>query len=179
MSSSPPATPCAWSLIWLYLLCFMPPPPPTHKGHVPRLFLPAVLLGPLRAVSYLLLHGLVAATLGTLWKGGVGWWTSIAISSVVRMVGQLSYLVLRCGRGQGGRGRDGCCHTCSYLVLRCGQGAGLVLLHLHVPLTEYPLADWLLSLIIGSRQIPALEMNSQYFYPQHPPPLAAIAAPSP
>ncbi|GAX78946.1 hypothetical protein CEUSTIGMA_g6386.t1 [Chlamydomonas eustigma] len=57
-------------------------------------FLLVVLLGPLRAVSYLLLHGLVAATLGTLWKLKVGWWTGIAISSLVRMVGQLSYLLL-------------------------------------------------------------------------------------
>ena len=123
-------------------LCFVGPSPAHLKCHglsptfvnLFRLIISyhnAVLLGPLRAVSYLLLHGLVAATLGTLWKGGVGWWTSIAISSVVRMVGQLSYLVLRCGRGQSGRARSG--WMLPYLLFRCGQGAELTLRPMRVP----------------------------------------------
>ncbi|KAG1670099.1 hypothetical protein FOA52_013675 [Chlamydomonas sp. UWO 241] len=57
-------------------------------------FLLVVLLGPLRAVSYLLLHGLVAATLGSLWSQKVGWTASVAIAALVRLAGQLSYLVL-------------------------------------------------------------------------------------
>jgi hypothetical protein len=57
-------------------------------------FLLIVLLGPLKALSYLLLHGLVAATLGSLWTQKVGWWVSISASSMVRMLGQLAYLHL-------------------------------------------------------------------------------------
>lgn len=57
-------------------------------------FLLVVLLGPLKALSYLLLHGLVAATLGALWTKKVGWWLSITASSIVRMLGQLAYLLL-------------------------------------------------------------------------------------
>ena len=57
-------------------------------------FLLIVLLGPLKALSYLLLHGSVAATLGSLWTMKVGWWASITVSSMVRMLGQLAYLLL-------------------------------------------------------------------------------------
>lgn len=53
-----------------------------------------VLLGPLRAVTYVLLHGSVAATLGTLWKSRFPWWPSILLSSAVRLFGQFAYLVL-------------------------------------------------------------------------------------
>lgn len=56
--------------------------------------MPAVLLGPLRAVSYTLLHGLLAATLGTLWKAGSNFWLCVVVGALVRMTGQLSYLVL-------------------------------------------------------------------------------------
>ena len=57
-------------------------------------FLLIVLLGPLKALSYLLLHGAVAATLGSLWTKKVGWWVSISASSMVRLLGQLAYLLL-------------------------------------------------------------------------------------
>jgi hypothetical protein len=53
-----------------------------------------VLLGPLRALSYVFLHGLLAATLGTLWRWRVGWWASICAGALVRMAGQLAYLIL-------------------------------------------------------------------------------------
>jgi hypothetical protein len=55
---------------------------------------PAVLLGPLRAVSYLLIHGLLAATLATLWRSKANLWLCVAVGAVVRMAGQLLYLVL-------------------------------------------------------------------------------------
>jgi hypothetical protein len=53
-----------------------------------------VLLGPLRAVGYIFLHGALAATLGTLWRWRVSWWLSICAGALVRMGGQLAYLVL-------------------------------------------------------------------------------------
>ncbi|KAG2434726.1 hypothetical protein HXX76_007616 [Chlamydomonas incerta] len=57
-------------------------------------FLLVVLLGPLRAASYLWLHGLLAATLGSLWKARCGFWTCIAAGAVVRMFGQFAYLLM-------------------------------------------------------------------------------------
>jgi len=53
-----------------------------------------VLLGPLRAVSYICLHGMLAATLGTLWRMQCSWWLGIVIGAGVRMTGQLTYLLL-------------------------------------------------------------------------------------
>ncbi|PNW81039.1 hypothetical protein CHLRE_07g340150v5 [Chlamydomonas reinhardtii] len=57
-------------------------------------FLLVVLLGPLRAASYLWLHGLLAATLGSLWKARCGFWTCIAAGAAVRMLGQFAYLLM-------------------------------------------------------------------------------------
>ncbi|KAG2491949.1 hypothetical protein HYH03_009681 [Edaphochlamys debaryana] len=57
-------------------------------------FLLVVLLGPLRALTYLLMHGLLAATLGTLWKLQAGFWVGVLVGALVRMFGQLAYLVL-------------------------------------------------------------------------------------
>ncbi|EFJ47259.1 hypothetical protein VOLCADRAFT_81593 [Volvox carteri f. nagariensis] len=57
-------------------------------------FLLVVLLGPLRAMSYLFLHGLLAATLGSLWSSRVGFWPGVVAGALVRMCGQLSYLVM-------------------------------------------------------------------------------------
>jgi hypothetical protein len=53
-----------------------------------------VLLGPLRAVTYTLMHGFLAASLGTLWRWQVPWAVSIPLGAVIRMAGQLAYLVL-------------------------------------------------------------------------------------
>lgn len=64
---------------------------PPFRNPLPHL---TVLLGPLRAVTYVLLHGSVAATLGTLWKSRFPWWPSILLSSAVRLFGQFAYLVL-------------------------------------------------------------------------------------
>ncbi|GFR50418.1 hypothetical protein Agub_g12635 [Astrephomene gubernaculifera] len=57
-------------------------------------FLLVVLLGPLRALSYFFLHGLLAASLGAMWKLGANFWLGIVLGAVVRMGGQLSYLVM-------------------------------------------------------------------------------------
>ncbi|GIL53481.1 hypothetical protein Vafri_9072 [Volvox africanus] len=57
-------------------------------------FLLVVLLGPLRAMSYFFLHGLLAATLGSLWSARGGFWVGVMAGALVRMFGQLSYLVM-------------------------------------------------------------------------------------
>lgn len=57
-------------------------------------FVSAVLLGPLRAVSYVLIHGLLAATLASLWRLKANFWLGIVVGAVVRMAGQMAYLVL-------------------------------------------------------------------------------------
>eukprot|EP00798_Chlamydomonas_sp_ICE-L_P005918 gene5918-33491_t len=57
-------------------------------------FLLVVLLGPLRALSYVLIHGLLSATLGTCWKLKASWWLSVVVGALVRMTGQCAYLML-------------------------------------------------------------------------------------
>lgn len=66
-------------------------PPTTPATRLPPC---SVLLGPLRAASYLWLHGLLAATLGSLWKARCGFWTCIAAGAAVRMLGQFAYLLM-------------------------------------------------------------------------------------
>ncbi|GBF93592.1 hypothetical protein Rsub_06312 [Raphidocelis subcapitata] len=57
-------------------------------------FLLLVLLGPLRAVTYILMHGLTAAALGTMWVWRWPWAVSVLVGSVLRMAGQMGYLLL-------------------------------------------------------------------------------------
>ncbi|KIZ00682.1 hypothetical protein MNEG_7281 [Monoraphidium neglectum] len=57
-------------------------------------FLLLVLLGPLRAVTYVLMHGMTAAALGTLWVWRWPWAASVLAGSVLRMAGQMGYLLL-------------------------------------------------------------------------------------
>lgn len=54
----------------------------------------AVLLGPLRSITYVLVHGILAACLGTLWRYQSSWGISIFLGAVIRMSGQLGYLLL-------------------------------------------------------------------------------------
>jgi hypothetical protein len=53
-----------------------------------------VLLGPLRAVAYCLYHGLLAASLGAMWRGGVPWAVAVPLGALVRVGGQLAYIAL-------------------------------------------------------------------------------------
>ncbi|MEW5299004.1 MAG: hypothetical protein WDW38_004916 [Sanguina aurantia] len=57
-------------------------------------FLLVVLLGPLKAMSYVLMHGGLAATMGSLWHAKTNWWLSVLVLAVVRMGGQMSYLIM-------------------------------------------------------------------------------------
>lgn len=54
----------------------------------------AVLLGPLRAITYVLMHGGLAAALGSMWVWQWPWAASILAGAGLRMAGQLGYLVL-------------------------------------------------------------------------------------
>lgn len=54
----------------------------------------AVLLGPIRALSYLFAHGLEAATLGALWRWRVHWGASMAAGILVRVASQLGGLLI-------------------------------------------------------------------------------------
>ena len=70
----------------------------------------AVLLGPLRAVTYVCMHGLLAGALGSLWARGspahsnapagsggrrasAAWWLGVLAAALVRMGGQFAYLL--------------------------------------------------------------------------------------
>ena len=53
-----------------------------------------MLLGPLRAVTYVLMHGMTAAALGTMWVWRWPWAASVLVGSALRMLGQLGYLLL-------------------------------------------------------------------------------------
>lgn len=53
-----------------------------------------MLLGPLRAVTYVLMHGLTAAALATMWVWRWPWAASVLAGSALRMAGQMGYLVL-------------------------------------------------------------------------------------
>jgi hypothetical protein len=53
-----------------------------------------VLLGPLQALTYLLVQGLMAACLGACWVRGVHWGLSIPAAAAVRVAGTLAYIGL-------------------------------------------------------------------------------------
>ena len=46
--------------------------------------MPAVLLGPIKALSYLFTHGVMAATLGFTWSRRMGWLAGVVLGSIVR-----------------------------------------------------------------------------------------------
>ncbi|XP_075480453.1 uncharacterized protein LOC142521130 isoform X1 [Primulina tabacum] len=58
-----------------------------------------VLSGPVKAITYLLLHGFLGFTMGTIWRLKASWGTSVVLCSMVRAVGALvnvliaSYLI--------------------------------------------------------------------------------------
>lgn len=45
-------------------------------------------------MSYVLMHGGLAATMGSLWHAKTNWWLSVLVLAVVRMGGQMSYLIM-------------------------------------------------------------------------------------
>ncbi|KAK9750477.1 hypothetical protein RND81_02G200200 [Saponaria officinalis] len=52
-----------------------------------------VLSGPVKALTYLLMHGLLGFTMGSLWRLRVNWRLSIFLCTLVRAVGALGYVL--------------------------------------------------------------------------------------
>lgn len=56
----------------------------------------AVLLGPIKAVTYFLVHGVLAATLGSCWSAQLSWTAGVAAGASVRVLGTVAYLAVCC-----------------------------------------------------------------------------------
>lgn len=54
----------------------------------------ALISGPLRALNYFCLHGVLAYTLGSLWVRGSSWWVTIPVSALTRTCGILGSLAV-------------------------------------------------------------------------------------
>lgn len=54
----------------------------------------AVLLGPVRMITYLLMHGLYAVSLAALWSLRCPWWLSIPAAAAVRLLGTVGYIAV-------------------------------------------------------------------------------------
>lgn len=57
-------------------------------------FLLLLLLGPVRAVTYLFMHGMVAVCLGAMWHWRAYWGVSLVFGSIIRLLGTLGYLAV-------------------------------------------------------------------------------------
>ncbi|KAH7297089.1 hypothetical protein KP509_26G052900 [Ceratopteris richardii] len=53
-----------------------------------------VLSGPLKAATYLLMHGFLGLTMGALWRSKVSWGTSLLICTLVRSMGAMGFVFL-------------------------------------------------------------------------------------
>ncbi|XP_048425246.1 uncharacterized protein LOC125470343 [Pyrus x bretschneideri] len=53
-----------------------------------------VLSGPVKALTYLLKHGLVGFTMGSLWRLGASWGLSIFLCTIVRSLGAVGYVLI-------------------------------------------------------------------------------------
>ncbi|GBG77831.1 hypothetical protein CBR_g25761 [Chara braunii] len=80
-----------------YIGCFLPLPPVIaalrwnaaagRKTMVATLLLLFIIGGPLKAVSYVLLHGMLGMVIGGLWSWHVSWTSSLLLCKLVRMLG--------------------------------------------------------------------------------------------
>ncbi|KAL2546308.1 hypothetical protein Fot_15792 [Forsythia ovata] len=53
-----------------------------------------VLSGPVKAITYLLLHGLLGFTMGTSWRSRASWTASVFLCSFVRAMGAVGYVLI-------------------------------------------------------------------------------------
>ncbi|CAL0318144.1 unnamed protein product [Lupinus luteus] len=53
-----------------------------------------VLSGPVKALTYLLKHGIVGYTMGTLWRSGASWNLSIFFCTIVRALGSVGFVLI-------------------------------------------------------------------------------------
>ncbi|CAK0783478.1 hypothetical protein CVIRNUC_006677 [Coccomyxa viridis] len=65
-----------------------------RKAMTATCFLLLVLLGPLQCLTFLLNHGLLAASLGAFWSVQAHWALSVPAAALVRVGGQLTYIAL-------------------------------------------------------------------------------------
>ncbi|KAA8532793.1 hypothetical protein F0562_032826 [Nyssa sinensis] len=65
-----------------------------RKTTVATTMLLLVLSGPVKALTYLLMHGLVGFTMGSLWRLRANWGLSIFLCSIVRAMGAVGYVLI-------------------------------------------------------------------------------------
>lgn len=65
-----------------------------RKTMVATAMLLLILSGPLKAASYLLMHGFVGLAMGAFWKWNLNWGLSIAACTVVRCLGALGFVLM-------------------------------------------------------------------------------------
>ncbi|KAL5123516.1 hypothetical protein HKD37_02G004093 [Glycine soja] len=65
-----------------------------RKTLVATTILLLVLSGPVKALTYLLKHGIVGFTMGTLWRTGASWNMSIFLCTIVRALGAVGFVLI-------------------------------------------------------------------------------------
>ncbi|PHU02175.1 hypothetical protein BC332_27426 [Capsicum chinense] len=65
-----------------------------RKTMVATVILLFVLSGPVKALNYMLMHGLLGFTMGSLWRLRTSWGASIFLCALARAVGALGYVLL-------------------------------------------------------------------------------------
>ncbi|XP_057481470.1 uncharacterized protein LOC130768432 isoform X1 [Actinidia eriantha] len=65
-----------------------------RKTMVATAILLLVLSGPVKALTYLLMHGLLGVTMGTLWRLGANWGLSVLLCAFVRALGAMGYVLV-------------------------------------------------------------------------------------
>lgn len=65
-----------------------------RKAMVATAMLLLVLCGPVKALTYLLMHGLVGFTMGSLWRSRANWGLSIVTCTLVRAMGAMGYVLI-------------------------------------------------------------------------------------
>ncbi|XP_022011613.1 uncharacterized protein LOC110911316 isoform X2 [Helianthus annuus] len=53
-----------------------------------------VLAGPIKAITYLLMHGFLGLAMGSLWRSKASWGVSVLVSALVRAAGAMCYVVM-------------------------------------------------------------------------------------
>ncbi|GJV45082.1 hypothetical protein Tco_1429618 [Tanacetum coccineum] len=65
-----------------------------RKTMVATAILLLVLAGPIKAITYLLMHGFLGLAMGSLWRSKASWGVSVFVSALVRAVGAVGYVVM-------------------------------------------------------------------------------------
>ncbi|GMJ08156.1 hypothetical protein like AT1G26180 [Hibiscus trionum] len=64
-----------------------------RKQLVATVMLLFVLSGPVKAINYLLTHGITGFTMGALWRSGADWKVSISLCTLARAIGLVGYVL--------------------------------------------------------------------------------------